>query len=149
MGTGDAAQRQIDAAKAICAGCPVRFPYLAWAVATAQPCGIFGGQTEDERRVRRCHHNRPEGPAAPVPGQAATEACLRVILPEESQRNLGRRRAGGVSTGGNLSSTATVGLPPPRRPLVWLFYREAGPAGAPAVLLLPGQSRWLVPADGS
>lgn len=47
------AQGQQDAAKAkeICAGCPVRFDCLNWALDTAQEYGIWGGMTRRERRA--------------------------------------------------------------------------------------------------
>ncbi len=39
-----------DKAKSICAGCPYRAPCLAFALASGQVHGIWGGLTEDERR---------------------------------------------------------------------------------------------------
>jgi len=42
---------QSVAAKAVCAGCPVRIPCLEFAMATRQEYGIFGGLTEQERRT--------------------------------------------------------------------------------------------------
>lgn len=45
---------QIEAAKALCARCPVRRECLDFALATRQPYGIWGGTTEQERaRLRR------------------------------------------------------------------------------------------------
>lgn len=45
---------QVRAAKAVCAGCPVREECLAYAIETRQPYGIWGGQTPKERRrIRR------------------------------------------------------------------------------------------------
>lgn len=38
------------AAKAVCAGCPVRAPCLAYAVSTPERHGVFGGLDERERR---------------------------------------------------------------------------------------------------
>lgn len=40
----------VNAAKAICWNCPVRGDCLAWAVATGQDHGIWGGQTPTERK---------------------------------------------------------------------------------------------------
>jgi WhiB family redox-sensing transcriptional regulator len=40
---------QVAEAKAVCAGCPVRRECLAFAVATQQVDGIWGGTTADER----------------------------------------------------------------------------------------------------
>ena len=40
-------------ALAICAQCPVRAQCLEWALATRQDDGIWGGLTENERRVVR------------------------------------------------------------------------------------------------
>ncbi len=42
---------QTVAAKAVCAGCPVRTACLEFAMATRQEYGIFGGLTEQERRT--------------------------------------------------------------------------------------------------
>lgn len=50
--TGPAA-RQIREAKAICAHCPVRDTCLSFAIETNQEYGVWGGTTEDERRVLR------------------------------------------------------------------------------------------------
>ena len=44
-------QRREDRAKAICAGCPVRRPCLAYALDSGQAFGIWGGADEDERRA--------------------------------------------------------------------------------------------------
>ena len=54
-GTTGLAAPDIEAAKAICAVCPVRRECLRWAVATNQEFGIWGGTTEEERRELRRH----------------------------------------------------------------------------------------------
>jgi len=47
-------EAEADAAKAVCALCPVRQECLEFALATRQNDGIWGGLTETERRrVRR------------------------------------------------------------------------------------------------
>lgn len=46
-------KKQTKAAKAICARCPSRQACLDWALDTAQPAGIWGGKSEQERRVMR------------------------------------------------------------------------------------------------
>jgi WhiB family transcriptional regulator, redox-sensing transcriptional regulator len=48
--TGPAAP-QVKLAKTICASCPVREECLEFAIATIQNDGIWGGTTEDERRL--------------------------------------------------------------------------------------------------
>jgi WhiB family transcriptional regulator, redox-sensing transcriptional regulator len=48
--TGPVAQ-QVSLAKSICASCPVREQCLEFAIATIQNDGIWGGTTEDERRL--------------------------------------------------------------------------------------------------
>jgi WhiB family transcriptional regulator, redox-sensing transcriptional regulator len=48
--TGPAAP-QVVLAKKICASCPVREECLEFAIATIQNDGIWGGTTEDERRL--------------------------------------------------------------------------------------------------
>ena len=46
--TGPAAS-QIEAAKAVCARCPVKVPCLDWAMQTVQDSGVWGGLTEEIR----------------------------------------------------------------------------------------------------
>ena len=43
---------QITQAKAICARCPVRRQCLAFALDTMQDHGVWGGMSEQERRLR-------------------------------------------------------------------------------------------------
>jgi WhiB family transcriptional regulator, redox-sensing transcriptional regulator len=43
---------QITQAKAICARCPVRRQCLAFALDTRQRHGVWGGMSEEERRLR-------------------------------------------------------------------------------------------------
>lgn len=54
VGTGQLAQRQTAQAKAVCAGCPVVAPCLAFALAHLGE-GIAGGSTPAERTVLRGH----------------------------------------------------------------------------------------------
>ena len=55
---GAARHAQVQAAKAVCAGCPVRVECLAEALARI-PYGIAGGLTEHERRqFGRTHNTR-------------------------------------------------------------------------------------------
>lgn len=44
---------QVGAAKAVCAGCPVRAVCLRWALESGQDAGVWGGLSEDERRALR------------------------------------------------------------------------------------------------
>jgi WhiB family redox-sensing transcriptional regulator len=44
---------QVVAAKTVCRGCPVRTECLSYALQTAQDYGIWGGATEEERRLAR------------------------------------------------------------------------------------------------
>ena len=54
VGSAGPALAQIAEAKKICARCPVLRACLAFAMATGQESGIWGGLTEDEwRRLRR------------------------------------------------------------------------------------------------
>ena len=39
-----------NAAKAVCARCPVRMPCALYALATHQPHGVWGGLNEEDRR---------------------------------------------------------------------------------------------------
>jgi WhiB family redox-sensing transcriptional regulator len=52
------AVREVAAAKAICARCPVAADCLAWALGAGEPAGIWGGTTPEERRLsRRARHH--------------------------------------------------------------------------------------------
>jgi WhiB family redox-sensing transcriptional regulator len=53
IGTTGLAIDQIDAARAVCAQCPVQQECLEFALATNQESGVWGGTTEDERRKLR------------------------------------------------------------------------------------------------
>ena len=58
VGNTGPALAQIDRAKQVCAGCAVRVPCLEWALASGQDAGVWGGTTEDERRVIRSGRTR-------------------------------------------------------------------------------------------
>ena len=44
---------EIEAARRVCQRCPVTTPCLRWALDLGQVSGIWGGTTEEERRVLR------------------------------------------------------------------------------------------------
>jgi WhiB family transcriptional regulator, redox-sensing transcriptional regulator len=58
IGTNGAALSQIQEAKRICRDCPAQLPCLAWALDHRVADGVWGGTTEDERRVIRSHRAR-------------------------------------------------------------------------------------------
>jgi WhiB family redox-sensing transcriptional regulator len=51
LGSGESSRDQIAQAKAVCDRCPVVGDCLAWALATGQGVGVWGGLDEDERRA--------------------------------------------------------------------------------------------------
>jgi WhiB family redox-sensing transcriptional regulator len=51
LGRGRAAVDQIEVAKAYCRACPSREPCLAYALASGQLLGVWGGTSPEERRV--------------------------------------------------------------------------------------------------
>lgn len=53
IGVTGPAVSQIETAKSICSGCPVKTQCLDFAITTNQEFGVWGGTTEDERRVLR------------------------------------------------------------------------------------------------
>ena len=53
VGVTGVAVEQIDAAKAYCSTCSARAACLDFAITTNQEYGVWGGTTEDERRVLR------------------------------------------------------------------------------------------------
>ena len=66
-GTDAAGPGQARKAKAVCAHCPVRAQCLAFALATSQKHGVWGGTTEDERRTMTRRNHR-----IPAPSHRAT-----------------------------------------------------------------------------
>jgi WhiB family redox-sensing transcriptional regulator len=59
----------VTQAKTVCGECPVRAACLAYACATGQDAGIWGGMTEEERRVllRSRLRARTATPVVPAP----------------------------------------------------------------------------------
>ena len=53
VGVTGPAVGQIASAKAVCAGCRVRAECLEFAITTNQEYGVWGGASEEERRVLR------------------------------------------------------------------------------------------------
>ena len=51
VGRGQAALEQTEEAKAFCLVCPYREPCLAFALATQQELGVWGGTSPEERRL--------------------------------------------------------------------------------------------------
>jgi WhiB family redox-sensing transcriptional regulator len=51
VGKGRAALAQAEAAKVVCGDCPSREPCLAFALATRQELGVWGGTAPEERRL--------------------------------------------------------------------------------------------------
>ena len=52
VSSAGAGRDEVARAKAICAGCQVRRQCLQFALATHQAHGVWGGTTEEERRLR-------------------------------------------------------------------------------------------------
>jgi WhiB family redox-sensing transcriptional regulator len=59
IGTSGPALRQAEEAKNICRQCPVVAQCLTWALETGVDHGVWGAQTEDERRALRRRRARP------------------------------------------------------------------------------------------
>ncbi|MFI1606949.1 WhiB family transcriptional regulator [Streptomyces griseofuscus] len=53
IGNTGPALLQIEEAKSVCRRCPVIERCLQWALETAQPHGVWGGMSEDERRLMK------------------------------------------------------------------------------------------------
>lgn len=60
VGVTGPAESQIVRAKEICAACPVRSACLEFAISTNQEYGIWGGTSEDERRILRREWRREQ-----------------------------------------------------------------------------------------
>lgn len=57
IGTTGQALIQIERAKSVCGECPARSDCLDFALETNQDAGIWGGTSEDERRLLRRQRN--------------------------------------------------------------------------------------------
>jgi WhiB family transcriptional regulator, redox-sensing transcriptional regulator len=66
VGTTGPALREVDAAKRVCARCPVRGQCLSWAIRTGQASGVWGGTGEEERAALRRRALRAERTAAAI-----------------------------------------------------------------------------------
>lgn len=53
LGASEHSPAQVEAAAAVCAGCPVTAQCLTWALDTGQDHGIWAGTTPEERRTMR------------------------------------------------------------------------------------------------
>ena len=53
IGTSGSALQQLKQAKAVCGRCAVQSVCLEWAVLAGIDEGVWGGQSEDERRAQR------------------------------------------------------------------------------------------------
>jgi len=60
------AVRQVAAARAVCARCPVQRQCREWALQAGEPAGIWGGTTPEERRLLRGRVLRRRGESSPV-----------------------------------------------------------------------------------
>ncbi|MET9606814.1 WhiB family transcriptional regulator [Streptomyces sp. NPDC006512] len=56
---GEERDERDEAAKRVCAGCPVRAACLDHALRTREPFGVWGGLTEEERRAMLGSSSRP------------------------------------------------------------------------------------------
>ena len=56
VGTTGPAVEQIDSAKAVCTECDAQDDCLDFAIVTNQDSGVWGGTSEEERRVLRRQH---------------------------------------------------------------------------------------------
>lgn len=63
------AAAQTEMAKAVCATCPVRLQCLQWALESGQNSGVWGGLSEDERRLMK------------KPGRTRARGANRDLLP--------------------------------------------------------------------
>lgn len=64
VGNSGPALAQIADAKLVCARCPVTDECLSWALKSGQDAGVWGGMSEDERRVLKRRTVRTPSPSA-------------------------------------------------------------------------------------
>jgi WhiB family redox-sensing transcriptional regulator len=58
VGTSGPAVLQIQEAKVVCSRCPVQTECLTWALEAGVDHGVWGGQSEDERRAYKRRQGR-------------------------------------------------------------------------------------------
>lgn len=103
VGVSAPAIAQAEEAKKVCAGCPVRARCLEWATETGQDSGVWGGLSEQERRLLR----RPSRLRAP---KANTKLRHMQILRHELGRYMDLA-AGGLTVAeiaAEMSATHTT-----------------------------------------
>lgn len=66
----------VQAAKTICGDCPVQAACRQWADGEGITYGVWGGESEEERRERLAGRDRPAPPAPPIL-VCANESCRR------------------------------------------------------------------------
>jgi WhiB family redox-sensing transcriptional regulator len=88
-GMGGAVHYRTVDAKKVCTRCPLQTACLAWALDTEQSYGVWGGATEDERRLMR----RQGASGASSDGEAKTQRCLdrQVWIEEQVRAGMGQR----------------------------------------------------------
>ncbi len=64
VGTSGPALVQIAEAKAVCRRCPVATSCLDWALDSGQDAGVWGGMSEDERRLLKRRSTRTRTPSS-------------------------------------------------------------------------------------
>jgi WhiB family redox-sensing transcriptional regulator len=73
VGSTPPALEQVERAKDICRGCPVRPECLEWSLVTCQDAGVWGGLEEEERREIRRARRRAGGLGPSVPTLSPAE----------------------------------------------------------------------------
>jgi WhiB family transcriptional regulator, redox-sensing transcriptional regulator len=100
------ARAQVERAKAVCAGCPVLSDCLRYALAAGPLQGVWGGLTEDERRLlrqreakARMRASRHSGARARAtrfgsafPPGVTGRGCLEPFVPESKSGSPAQRR---------------------------------------------------------
>jgi WhiB family redox-sensing transcriptional regulator len=82
VGTTGPAVQDVEAAKEVCARCPVSYQCLTWALETGQTSGVWGGTCEEERAgLLRLVRRQATSPEATTP-----EAIIRETRSREATR---------------------------------------------------------------
>src|SRR5260370_911728 len=126
------ALEQAAEAKAICAGCRVRRECLAFARATHQIHGVWGGMTERERYLLRRADGRRTDPGT---GDGCRIACLRMTAEQLTTLHGSVERASGRPARSRWDRTAAA-----HAEIFGLLAGVArGPGLAPVRTLSPGR----------
>ncbi|NGO45459.1 WhiB family transcriptional regulator [Streptomyces sp. YC419] len=94
VGTTGPALHEVEAAKEVCARCPVSYQCLTWALDTGQTSGVWGGTCEEERAaLLRLVRRQPTSPENLSPESMSAEGMSAEGTSRETRSRETTRRS--------------------------------------------------------